>query len=159
MGNLRTPTKENSLYNSEIVEYIKEDCATWITAVRARDAVWFNADENYNSVMSEAINLKRLALGKMELWCDDPEASAQTVKRLSLRAADLQAQSRKQHLLQEANAAASANTCRPSVVTWWCGPRAPNSKTVKKLALQLCADQGWLVALVDDSLGELARCP
>jgi len=46
MGNLRTPTKENSLYNSEIVEYIKEDCATWITAVRARDAVWFNADES-----------------------------------------------------------------------------------------------------------------
>jgi len=57
-------------------------------------------------------------------------------------------------LLQEAKAAACVNTCRPCVVTWWCGPRAPDSVTVKKLALQLCADQGLLVALVDDTSGE-----
>ena len=73
---------------------------------------------------------------------------------LSLRAADQQSRSRKQRLLQEAKAAACANTCRPSVVTWWCGSRAPGSDTVKKLALQLCTDQGLLVALVDDTLGE-----
>ena len=58
------------------------------------------------------------------------------------------------HLVQEAKAAACVNTCRPSVVTWLCGPRASDSERVKKLALQLCADQGLLVALVDDTSGK-----
>jgi len=139
-----------------MVEDIKDDCAACITAVQARDATWFNANAYYNSVMSEAINLKRLALGKVELWRDDPKASVWSVKMLSLRAADQQAQSRKKQLLQEAKAAACVNTCRPFVVTWWCGPRASDSETVKKLALQLCADQGLLVALVYDTFGEMS---
>jgi len=67
LGHPRTLTKENSLHNSGMVEDIKDDCAAWITAVRARNATWFNANAYYNSVMSEAINLKRLALGKVEL--------------------------------------------------------------------------------------------
>ena len=154
LGHPRTLTQENSLHNSGMVEDIKDACAAWITAVQARDATWLNAHANYNSVMLEAINLKHLALGKVELWHDNPKASAGLVKRLSLRATDQQAQSRKQHLLQEAKAATCVNTCRPSVVTWWCGPRASNSETVKKLALQLCADQGLLVALVDNTSGE-----
>ena len=67
---------------------------------------------------------------------------------------DQQEQSKKQHLLQDCKAAACAYTCKPSVVTWWCGPRAPSSEMVKKLALQLRAGQGLHVALVDDTLGE-----
>ena len=154
VGNARTLTEENSPHNSGMVEGIKAQCATWIAAVRAHDATWFNVHANYERVMLEAFDLKRLALGKVELWRDDCGALAVLVNELSLCAAIQQTQSKKQRLYQVSKAVACANTCRPSVVTWWHGPRMAVSDTVRKLALQLCTDRGLLMAVVNDKLGE-----
>jgi len=39
-------------------QYPKDNCAAWIKALQACDAVRFNANANYNSLMVEAVNLK-----------------------------------------------------------------------------------------------------
>ena len=154
-GNMRTLTDENSLHNSGMVEVIKVECAAWVTAVRVHNATRFNVDANHKSVMAVAIDLRRLAVGKILLWRDDPGANTATVNSLTLRAVDQKAWSRKQVALQAAKVArahtARARTGRPSVVTWWCAPR---NDSVKTYAQQLCADQGLLVAAVDDTCGE-----
>jgi len=62
-----------------MVEDIKRECAAWITAVQAHDAAWFNTDSHFKSVMAEAVDLKRIALGKVELWRDKPETPADLV--------------------------------------------------------------------------------
>jgi len=149
-GNERTPTDENSLHNSGMVEGIKKECAAWVTAVLAHDAAWFNVDANYKSVMAEAIDLRRLAVGKILLWRDDPLANARAVKQLTLRAADQQARRRKLTLLQAAKVV-RAYMASPSVVTWW---RAPRNGDVEMHAGELCADEGLIVAAVDDTCGE-----
>jgi len=41
-----------------MVENIKDNCAAWIKAHRACDALWFKENANYNGVMVEAVNLK-----------------------------------------------------------------------------------------------------
>jgi len=117
LGKDRTLTHEHSLHNSGMVEDIKGQCAAWITAVQVHDAAWFNINANYKSVMADAVDLKRLALNKVELWRDDPGTLSSLIKKESLHAADHQARGGKQRLLQQAKAAACANTSSPSVVT------------------------------------------
>jgi len=102
--------------------------------------------------MLEAFDLKRFALGTVELWRDNCGALAVLVNELSLCAAIQQTQGKKQRLYQVSKAVACANSCRPSVATWWHGPRMAVSDTVRKLALQLCTDRG--LAVVNDKLGE-----
>ena len=108
-------------------------------------------DANYECVMLEAFDLKRFALGTVELWRDNCGALAVLVNELSLCAAIQQTQGKKQRLYQVSKAVACANSCRPSVATWWHGPRMAVSDTVRKLALQLCTDRG--LAVVNDKLG------
>ena len=136
-------TREPSLHNSGMIPEIMNECRRWVEqAIESREPAAFNDDVLYQRQVKEACDLKRLAVGKVEAWLNDPCVLALHMRSIPLRAADRHACGMLRRELEEAKADARAG--RPDCTGSRC----------REAALRLCRQYGLVVLSAVENIDE-----
>ena len=136
-------TREPSLHNSGMIPEIMNECRRWVEqAIESREPAAFNDDVLYQRLVKEACDLKRLAVGKVEAWLNDPCVLAIQMRSIPLRAADRHACGMWRRELEEAKADARAG--RPDCTGSRC----------REAALRLCRQYGLVVLSAVENIDE-----
>ena len=62
------PTRKPSLHNSGLLQAVEQECHEWMKhAIVKSDPAVFNDDVHYRLVVAKAVELKRLALNKVQV--------------------------------------------------------------------------------------------
>ena len=124
--------------------------------MESREPAAFNDDALYRRVVTEACELKRLAVNMVEVWLDDPGLLLKELKKMTLVEANRHAIGRWGRALRETKAALQNAMPLLSVATWW--PAASSWQVAPKqaqdtlVAMRLCRMQGLLVDTADEVL-------
>jgi hypothetical protein len=150
-------TREPSLHNAGLIPSILQQCREWKElAIESREPAAFNDDALYRRVVTEACELKRLAVNMVEVWLDDPGLLLKELKKMTLVEANRHAIGRWGRALRETKAALQNAMPLLSVATWW--PAASSWQVAPKqaqdtlVAMRLCRMQGLLVDTADEVL-------
>eukprot|EP00961_Rhodomonas_salina_P046051 618300-Rhodomonas_salina.1 len=93
---------DDELGGKAFIASIKEEIVKVLEAARARSAAWYNDDRNNRQANQEAMDVQRMAIGKLRLWIEDRSLYVQVLNKLSALDCDRKAAGRLLRLLEEA---------------------------------------------------------
>ncbi|KAJ1474786.1 ankyrin repeat-containing domain protein, partial [Baffinella frigidus] len=121
-------------HHLKMVAAISKEVERVVDTHKARDAKWYNEDDGqYEGAMKEAMQLKKMARGKIQRWVEGADAGELETKPMHV--VRREALSDLHRRLRDAQ-------------------RRPDSEGVRAVALALCKELGFLVKSVDESNDE-----
>ncbi|KAJ1477514.1 ankyrin repeat-containing domain protein [Baffinella frigidus] len=127
-------------HHRTMVLAISKEVERVVDTHKARDAAWYNEnDGHYENAIKEAMQLKKMALGKFQHWIEGAEVGDLKTKPMHVV--------RRQALAElHRRLKAKPYSALPSVVTW-----LPVLRGVRGVARELCKELGLLVKSEDET--------